>query len=633
MKFTRVGIENFGRIQSASLALADRGLVLVQGENADVSSATSNGAGKSTLFEALSWALYGATAKGVSGDGVVRQGAKGGCAVMVEIQDEEVFWRVTRHRKHPKGKNALVVERDGENVSLGNDKLTQGLVDRVVGCSYDVFVAAVYAGQDAMPDLPAMTDRHLKLLIEEAAGVRVLEAAYENAREKRAAAEKTALRVQAALDEQDATLRLVDQRIKDCLEAKDLWAAQQVADAERSALRVAAMANAFRSAFGAVKALGDPASVDARAAVLDAMLAGSAAEKAKLADLEAVAERAGRAAVYANHARESASTEVKIAQAACKVPSEKCSECGAKRSAEKHAAHIDKLQERLIKAVDGSVAAQAALESAVSAAESAAESRDAFKAAMTDQSEVAAERGSLRAWRATFDAKRREAQQAGETLKRETAERDRRAADVNPYFAKRELLGRERGDAKARAASCKDELAEAELKKERAAAVASVFAPSGVRAHILDTVTPYLNARTGHYLSALTDGFISAAWTTLTATAKGELREKFTIEVSDADGVSGFASISGGEKRKVRLACALALQDLVATRADKPIPLFIADEIDAALDEAGLERLMGVLEEKARERGSVFVISHNSLTEWIDNVITVKRSGGVSSVI
>jgi DNA repair exonuclease SbcCD ATPase subunit len=75
----------------------------------------------------------------------------------------------------------------------------------------------------------------------------------------------------------------------------------------------------------------------------------------------------------------------------------------------------------------------------------------------------------------------------------------------------------------------------------------------------------------------------------------------------------------------VRIACALALQDLVARRATKPIELFVGDEIDDALDPAGIERLTTILEEKARERGSVFIISHSDLKDWIRNTITVTR--------
>lgn len=55
-------------------------------------------------------------------------------------------------------------------------------MNAIVGCSADVFTSAVYAGQERMPDLPSMTDKTLKMLIEEAAGIEVLEAAHAIAR-------------------------------------------------------------------------------------------------------------------------------------------------------------------------------------------------------------------------------------------------------------------------------------------------------------------------------------------------------------------------------------------------------------------------------------------------------------------
>jgi DNA repair exonuclease SbcCD ATPase subunit len=163
--------------------------------------------------------------------------------------------------------------------------------------------------------------------------------------------------------------------------------------------------------------------------------------------------------------------------------------------------------------------------------------------------------------------------------------------------------------------------------------VVKVFGPAGVRAQILDTVTPFLNARTADYLSVLSDGAMQAIWTTLTKSATGDLKEKFSIEVTHSKGADEFAGLSGGEKRKVRLACALALQDLVASRATQPIDLWIGDEVDDALDPSGLERLMTILERKARERGTVLVISHSDLRDWIDNVTTVTKQGQWQSVV
>jgi DNA repair exonuclease SbcCD ATPase subunit len=230
-------------------------------------------------------------------------------------------------------------------------------------------------------------------------------------------------------------------------------------------------------------------------------------------------------------------------------------------------------------------------------------------------------------------------QQLKNLIQRQKTEHDRLKEEgqkaltaVNPHQSAIDL-GRENvGKCEQAIDKLKGDAAELIKAVEVAASVAKVFSPGGVRAQILDTVTPFLNDRTSDYLSALSDGNISAVWSTLTTTAKGELREKFNIEVENATGAKSFGGLSGGEKRKVRLATMLALQDLVASRATKPLSLWVGDEIDDALDAAGLERLMTVLEQKAREKGTVLIISHESLSDWCDQIATVTKEGGQSTV-
>jgi DNA repair exonuclease SbcCD ATPase subunit len=259
--------------------------------------------------------------------------------------------------------------------------------------------------------------------------------------------------------------------------------------------------------------------------------------------------------------------------------------------------------------------------------------RDEHRAAMPDV-------GQANARVAEINAKLREANQhrtAIMLLKKDydaaNGAADRALTETNPFQAavvaalqQIDDIGKDIAHAKSNLTHQEEELAIAE-------SVSKVFSPAGVRAHILDTVTPYLNDRTSEYLNALSDGSISAVWSTLGETAKGELREKFNIDVENAKGGKSFGLISGGEKRKVRIATMLALQDLVASRATKSINIWIGDEIDDALDPAGLERLMGILERKARERGTVLVISHNELTDWVDNIATITKKPGGPSVV
>lgn len=153
MKFLNLKVENFMVIAEASVDLDSRGLVLIQGINAADSSAASNGAGKSTLMNALMWCLYGETATGYKGDDVLNSTTPKNCRVSVTIEDEGKQYAVIRHRAHKEFKNRLIVRSEDGDLTKGKDTLTQELVERLIGSSKEVFMASIYASQEAMPDL------------------------------------------------------------------------------------------------------------------------------------------------------------------------------------------------------------------------------------------------------------------------------------------------------------------------------------------------------------------------------------------------------------------------------------------------------------------------------------------------
>ena len=97
MKIKTLTIENFQVIGSAILNLDTRGLLLVQGENEDDTSANSNGAGKSTLVDAISWCLYNETARGESGDAIINNKVGKNCLVKLLIDDDGVEYEIDEY--------------------------------------------------------------------------------------------------------------------------------------------------------------------------------------------------------------------------------------------------------------------------------------------------------------------------------------------------------------------------------------------------------------------------------------------------------------------------------------------------------------------------------------------------------
>ena len=638
MDISRLQGQNFLTLESVDIELDSRGLLLIQGENKDDPSAESNGAGKSSIVDLLCWTIYGVTARGVSADAVINNVAKKNCFGKVSLEDAGNKFSIHRYRKDATNKNQVFVHQTdsaGHTVDLskGTDRETQEVINQIMGCSLDVFMASVYCGQEKMPDLPGMTDKQLKLLIEEAAGVEVLSDAYTVARNKCTAAT-------SRLDSVKALWKINSERIIDASDESESAIAESAKfDNERKDRAKAELAKAVpikRDIDTITGTVGDADPLIAKLAELDEKLKMQKSEQVALDGLvksvNAAQNEVTRLRTTALAAKSAVDSSEKSLASIDERVGTPCGECGKEYHADDlkttHATQVVTLTNRKAELHS----ALSMLKSATEAHRVATEAAEAFKVSMTDftavaalQRDLTAQVNDIRTAERSIASKKKEIASIGELAKMKLSEANPWEKSVEYHAAEIVKLGKNLADNE-------EEIEKFSAEVELLESAVKVFGPAGVRAHILDTVTPYLNERTRDYLGALTDGNIHAEWNTLSKTAKGELREKFNIEVSNDMGSDSFMGLSGGEKRKVRLATAMALQDMVASRATKPINFLACDEIDDALDEAGLERLMTVLERKAREKGTVIIVSHNSLSDWCSNIITVTKSGGLSTV-
>lgn len=640
MQFGTLKIQNFLSIGQAEVNLSNRGLVLIEGANVDDPAAKSNGSGKSSLVDALSWVLYGQTARGVKNDDVINRHVKKNCLVEVEVIDGADRYVICRTRKHSEKGTALYVTKKGEedvDMTKGTMAETQAVVEEIIGCPYAVFVSAIYAGQDAMPDLPAMTDKQLKTLIESVIGAERLNAAYEVVKKEFLDAEAYAMRFETNLLTLEEKLKTNEDYENNVSLMSIAWEGQKVTrecEVDRKIAQLRAQKEEHQ------KVLENTSAEEKRLRAQLAAVEEKLSEREKqiqalepLRDQVAAKEReiASSNARFES-ARTTAQTDVQSVKTINSKIGTKCSECGkiyteedldeaktlaaqkAKASlerAQQYKAELSKLMDEkdvlldMLKEKKSEIPEPFALKK---------EQRDLFEALSNLSRGTAA---------IDFD----------ETIAQLEKQKKSIAEEENQYLPMLANLAKEKKALKMEIAKAKSDMADAVQNRDVLEALKDVFGPAGVRAHILDTITPLLNDRTARYLDFLSDGKLSAVWTTLTTTKKGEIKEKFNIEVKNAIGGARFESLSGGEKRKVRVACCMALQEVVASRATKPISLFVADEVDHALDEAGVERLIALLNEKAMTCGTLLVISHNPLRNWIDNTITVKKENGISTIV
>ncbi|HDT0615558.1 TPA: AAA family ATPase [Klebsiella michiganensis] len=638
MKFLTLEVENFMALANAKVELDQRGLVLIQGVNAGDSSAASNGAGKSTLMNSLMWCIYGETSHGVKGDDVLSTGHEKNCRVKVTIEDEGKRYAIIRHRKHKEFKNRLIVRGEDGDMTKGKDSLTQEFVERLIGASKEVFMASIYASQEAMPDLPGMSDKNLKTIVEEAAGVDRLTKAYAIARERANAA---AARMETTKTKMDACLSLVESAQNELESAKTSSEAWERDRSERLDVARADLVGAevtltevemeLRSLPEQIRDTENSIGKERE------KLASKEEHDAKLVKVRgAITDIRASIRITENIQKEAMQRarafKVKAEEVNTKV-GEPCPTCGKAYCVEDLSTVKESFVEQARSEISQAQASATSVAKYQEHLEKALKIESSLVAGTPDVSAIISRIEQLTKELGTLRHREKEVVAVEALVARARSEVDRITKETNPFLAVIKRHEESLAANKSNYGVLKTELKNIQEQSLLLDKARQVYSPAGVRSHILTSVTPFLNAQTAEYLNTLSDGNIVAEWSTMESTKKGEWRDKFNISVRKIGASKTFQTLSGGEKRKVRIACSLALQDLVASRASKNIELFIGDEIDDALDTAGLERLMGILEAKARERGTVMIISHKEMKSWFRETITVEVKEGRSYVV
>lgn len=589
-------------------------------------------------MNSLMWCIYGETSHGVKGDDVLSTGHEKNCRVKVTIEDEGKRYAIIRHRKHKEFKNRLIVRGEDGDMTKGKDSLTQEFVERLIGASKEVFMASIYASQEAMPDLPGMSDKNLKTIVEEAAGVDRLTKAYAIARERANAA---AARMETTKTKMDACLSLVESAQNELESAKTSSEAWERDRNERLDVARADLVGAevtltevemeLRSLPEQIRdtenAIGKEREKLASKEEHDAKLVKV---RGAITDIRAsirITENIQKEAIQRARA-----FKVKAEEVNTKV-GEPCPTCGKAYCVEDLSTVKESFVEQARSEISQAQASATSVAKYQEHLEKALKIESSLVASTPDVSAIISRIEQLTKELGTLRHREKEVVAVEALVARARSEVDRITKEINPFLAVIKRHEESLAANKSNYGVLKTELKNIQEQALLLDKARLVYSPAGVRSHILTSVTPFLNAQTAEYLNTLSDGNIVAEWSTMESTKKGEWRDKFNISVRKIGASKTFQTLSGGEKRKVRIACSLALQDLVASRASKNIELFIGDEIDDALDTAGLERLMGILEAKARERGTVMIISHKEMKSWFRETITVEVKEGRSYVV
>ncbi len=623
------------------IPLADRGLVLINGINEISDSASSNGAGKTNLQEALLWAFFGETTKGVPVNNVVNNIHGKDCLVRVILEDGEIIYYIERYRKHSEHGDDLLFYRitpDGKESLAGVDKAeTQKRIEQFLGCGFTLFCNSSYFSQVNVKPFSTYTDKQIKEVFIDALDMN---------RFTGKALEKIRLDLKTLREElatiQGRRLRL-NEEIEEAEKRKTEYQLKHTGFADEQKKELTKLDEQINTT---LRQIGSLKSRTTEIDTINTAIAEHEKTVAKLPEnldiqrkLKATVDRFRDSFNLIQHkaadAKRQADTKNKeMVQASSRIGTN-CTECGKPIIEEDLAgvitgirSQIDAVSADLAKYTDLTVKAKPVLEK-YQTEETAINSEIA--ACQKAEKMIAELKISL----SRIEASKREIFVLETNLKALEAAKLKKAEEKSPWedYIEKEQTTIDEAQVKVKTL---DEVVAGKQEEIKYVEYWEVgFGYSGIPSFLLDTVTPFLNEQANHHSTTVTGGEIEIDFSTVTKTKKGELKDKFQINISHKSGAKGYKGTSGGERKRADVCIAQSIQDLVRSFGRNTLSYCSYDEPFENLDGEGVGNVVNMLQEIAKTIGTVLVVTHNDeLKALFDNTITViKGKDGYSRIV
>lgn len=626
MELINVKAKNFLSLETLDLALNDRGLVLLEGNNLDSNGFQSNGSGKSSIMESITYALYGKLSNGTAGDNIINRQAGKGTYVILTFKIGTVEYRIERYRKHKEFKNKVLLFINNEERTQASLKETNAMIQEIISIDISTYLNSIIFGQGDIKRFSQSTDKEKKAILEDIANITVYKKAQEVAKGLRDGA-KSALAIRQA--ELTSAQTILNSALAN---KEDEDTAYEQAMAYKESLK-SQLANS-RLALGERKKI---IPTENEIANLDKQLSEVSVSISALQAVEPTTTISANDLMNLKMNIQQAENELaqyssilnKDKEAITTLstsPNPTCNYCGSILDADHRQQELNRLMTEARDAQEKGLEIKNQLPTAK---EQMAKIQAQYDEELTAQSEAQSKITALYEQQQQLNSKK----SSYNFLIQEIASLEKAVEDSKQRYSEYKVSKPKSQTSKLKQLEQAVEVAQNHVNEESSklneySEVVDVYSNKGVRAHVMDLVTPFLTQQANKYLSILTDGTLSVI---IEINAENDSLE---LKVSNINGADEYELNSKGEKKRIDLAISLAMQDYVMSRSNIK-PNFIGyDEVFDGLDGIGIERIMTVLKERVKEIPSIFVISHNSnLKELFETTITVEKKGGVAHVV
>jgi len=659
----RMTLQDFCSYAQAEFVLRE-GVWLVLGRGRDF---PSNGAGKSTLFEAMFWALFGRTTKGLTGDEVIRWGAES-CTVHLTLAHPSGGQLVVRRSRGKASKLEVEYsEPGGERLAweaASVTEMTRKLTERL-GLTPELFQALAYFSQERLLLFASATDSVRKEMLADLLGLAGYQTAATEAGRKVEELTAHRERIAAARAEMRRLVGGEEEQLAEDLKADALWreswhvrlerahaALREFEKGAQSARAESIAASTVRLAEGFAdrrqRISEQQRAIKARLAALapqgtrEAMVVAQQEHQAAAARLQDCSHRRAVAVYQADQAY------ARMVQEAGAFAAGRCPTCGHAMTA-KEQARLRAEREREVAearhAVDVCTRQDEEARAQLSVAQAAlTAATDGLAALETAQRLIEQQRDLValldqiaddERYAETVATQHADAALAKQREGLETAVRHVEA-EINPHAKLVEATRERLAMAMKRLAEFQREQDANRQQINAYAYWQHAFSKQGIQSLLLDEIAALFNAERGVIFPALTQGVYDVQFSTTSQTKGGETRERTAFQVYAHGQPVPYAALSGGQRRRIDVGVMLTLVKAVSKWMQSPgaLGVLVLDEVFGFLDASGEEGLMEALREVNAHVPTIYAVSQNpELQALFADVLVVEQQPDGTSVL
>ena len=648
-KFKKIKAKNFLSYKDLELDLDKRGLILVEGKNLTNSAFLSNGSAKSSLLSTVTYALYGKTEKGQTADEVVNNKVGKDTSVKLYFDVDEQAYRIERYRKDKKNKNQVKLFKGNDEIKTNSAKETNQRILDLFGIDYSAYINSISIGQGSETSFSDATDKQKKEILENVANIAIYARAQEVAKQK--------------VTDTQTNLAEYKNKLANYESEKDKFETLKQSEQDKYDNAMSYYSSAqelLNEAEGKYEDLKEQANLDTLNEQKDKLVdeldrikylidnkepkqtftLDTSEYENKISELQVILNKFSAEKM----SKENEVNNLKVSYNSFNTATV-CPTCGspldpthALNEQEKIINQVAKIKEYIIQLEGGINMTNKKITEAKKELQDkqtefnefvADRDREYDNIVSVNQKAYFDKQQEVNNIQSQIDKVNNDIQNAYNTMEHYRWDLEKREQPNPPYDYKEELDKLEK-DNKENMEKV-DKLTDDMLEYEQ---VVKMYSNSGVRSIVLDNITPYLNEQANKYLAILAGSTIQINLTTQKENKDGSISDKFEVEVYNASGGSDYKSASAGERKRIDLAISFALQDLVIKQNNTSVNLLMLDEVFENLDEVANENVITLLEEKAKEVDSIFVITHNEQLKGLfsNKVTVVKEQDGISKL-